>query len=68
MSNTTHTTMKTKNKYSVGVILKDKNKIDHSVAIEVEAWGIGWITHEVEESLKVNIPFDAEIIRIEKLQ
>lgn len=60
--------MKTKNKYSVSVVLKDKTKIDHSVTIDVEAWGIVWISHEVEKALKVNIPFDAEIIRIEKLQ
>ena len=60
--------MKTKNKYSVSVVLKDKTKIDHSVAIEVEAWGINWISNEVEKALKVNLPLDAEIIRIEKLQ
>jgi len=60
--------MKTKNKYSVIVVLRDKSKIDHSVTIDVEAWGIGWISYEVEKTLKVNIPFDAEIIKIEKLQ
>ena len=67
MSNTTTTTMKTKNTYSVGVVLKDKSRIDHSVTIEIQAWGIGWITHEVETALKVSIPFDAEIVKIEKL-
>lgn len=60
--------MKNKNTYSVSVVLKEKSKIDHSVTIEVEAWGIGWITHEVEKNLKVNTPFDAEIIRIEKIK
>lgn len=59
--------MKTKNTYSVGVVLKDKSRIDHSVTIDIEAWGIGWISHEVEKTLKVNIPFEAEIVRIEKL-
>ena len=60
--------MKTKTTYSVNVVLKEGSRIDHSVAIEVEAWGIGWISHEVEKTLKVNIPFDAEIIKIEKLK
>jgi hypothetical protein len=58
--------MKTKNTYSVSVVLKDGPRIDHSVAIEVEAWGINWVSHEVEKTLRVNLPFDAEIIRIEK--
>ena len=60
--------MKTKTTYSVNVVLKEGSRIDHSVAIEVEAWGIGWISHEVEKALKVNLPFDAEIIKIEKLK
>lgn len=60
--------MKTKNTYSVSVVLKEGSQIDHSVAIEVEAWGIGWISHEVEKALKVNLPLDAEIIRIEKIK
>ena len=60
--------MKTKTNYSVNVVLKEGSRIDHSVAIEVQAYGIGWISHEVEKALKVNLPFDAEIIRIEKLQ
>lgn len=64
MSNTTNTTMKTKNKYSVSVVYKDGIQS----TIDVEAWGIGWIIHEVETTLKVNIPYDVEIIRIEKLQ
>ena len=60
--------MKTKNTYSVNIVLKKGSRIDHSVAIEVEAWGIGWISHEVEKALKVNLPLDAEIIRIEKIK
>jgi len=60
--------MKTKNRYSVSVVLKNGSRIDHSVAIEVEAWGIGWISHEVEKALNANYPFDVEIIKIEKLQ
>ena len=60
--------MKTKTNYSVNVVIKNTSRIDHAVAIEVQAYGIGWISHEVEKALKVNLPFDAEIIRIEKLQ
>ena len=60
--------MKTKTTYSVNVVLKDGSRIDHSVAIEVQAYGIGWISHEVEKALKVNYPFDAEIIKIEKIK
>jgi len=56
--------MKTKNQYSVSVLYKDGSP----TTIVVETWGIGWITHEVEKNLKVNTPFDAEIIRIEKLK
>lgn len=64
MSNTTPQPMKTKNTYSVSVLYKDGSP----TTIVVEAWGIGWVSHEVEKALKVNTPFDAEIIRIEKLQ
>jgi hypothetical protein len=61
--------MKTKNRYSVSVVYKDDDsRINHAVAIEVEAYGIGWISHEVEKALKVNYPFDAEIIKIEKIK
>ena len=60
--------MKTKTTYSVIVVLKEGSRIDHSVAIEVQAYGIGWISHEVEKALKVNLPIDAEIIRIEKIK
>ena len=56
--------MKIKNTYSVSVLYKDGSP----TTIVVEAWGIGWISHEVEKALKVNLPLDAEIIRIEKLQ
>ena len=54
--------MKTKNTYSVSVALKNGGLS----TIEVEAWGIGWISHEVEKTLRMNLPFDAEIIKIEK--
>jgi hypothetical protein len=54
--------MKTKNTYSVSVDLKDGDLS----TIEVEAWGIGWISWEVEKALRMNIPIDAEIIKIEK--
>tara|TARA_R110000868_G_scaffold201206_1_gene448781 strand:- start:829 stop:999 length:171 start_codon:yes stop_codon:yes gene_type:complete len=56
--------MKTKNTYSVSVVLKDGSQC----AIEIEAWGIGWISNEVEKTLRVNCPYDAEIIKIEKLK
>lgn len=56
--------MKTKNKYTVSVAFSDGNQS----TIKIEAWGIGWISHAVEKTLKVNIPFDAEIIKIEKLK
>ena len=59
--------MKNKNTYNVNVVLKDGSRIDHSVAIEVEAWGIGWISHEVEKALNVNLPIDGEITKIEKI-
>ena len=55
--------MKTKTTYSVSVVFKDGGLSTS----EVEAWGIGWISHEVEKALNVNLPFDAEIIKIEKL-
>jgi hypothetical protein len=56
--------MKTKTTYSVSVDLKDGGLS----TIEVEAWGIGWISWEVEKTLNANLPFDAEIIKIEKLK
>jgi hypothetical protein len=56
--------MKTKTTYSVSVVYKDGSPS----TIQVEAWGIGWISHEVEKALKVNLPIDAEIIKIEKLK
>jgi hypothetical protein len=56
--------MKTKNTYSVSVAYKDGGLS----TIEVEAWGISWVPNEVEKALKVNLPFDAEIIKIEKLK
>ena len=59
--------MKNKNTYSVSVVLKDGSRIDHSVAIEVEAWGISWVSHEVEKALNLNLPLDGEIIKIEKI-
>jgi hypothetical protein len=60
--------MKTKNTYSVNVVIKNSSRIDHAVAIEIQAYGIGWISHEVEKALKVNYPNDAEIIKIEKIK
>lgn len=56
--------MKTKTTYSVSVALKDGGLSTS----EVEAWGISWVPNEVEKVLNVNLPFDAEIIKIEKLK
>jgi hypothetical protein len=64
MSNTKHTTMKTKNTYSVSVVHKDESLS----TITVKAWGISWISHEVEKALNVNLPLDAEITKIEKIK
>ena len=55
-------TMKIKKTSSVSVVFKDGNQS----TIEVEAWGINWVSHEVEKTLRVNCPIDAEIIKIEK--
>ena len=54
--------MQIKKTYSVSVAFKDGNQS----TIEVEAWGINWVSHEVEKTLRVNCPIDAEIIKIEK--
>lgn len=54
--------MQIKKTYSVSVVLKDGNQS----TIEVEAWGISWVPNEVEKALKLNLPADAEIIKIEK--
>jgi hypothetical protein len=56
--------MKTKNTYSVSVVHKDESLS----TITVKAWGISWISHEVEKALNVNLPLDAEIIKIEKIK
>jgi hypothetical protein len=73
MSNTKHTTMKTKNTYSVSVVHKNESlsvvhKDESLSTITVKAWGISWISHEVEKALNVNLPLDAEIIKIEKIK
>jgi hypothetical protein len=56
--------MKTKNAYSVRIVHKDGSLS----TIAVKAWGIGWISHEVEKALNVNLPIEAEIIAIEKIK
>lgn len=55
--------MKTKNNYRVTTLFP-KGALS---TIEVEAWGISWVPNEVEKNLNVNLPLDAEIIKIEKL-
>ena len=64
MSNTTATTMKTKNTYSVNIVYKDGSLS----TIGVDAYGIGWISHEVEKALGITYPLDFDIIRIEKIK
>ena len=56
--------MKNKNTYSVSVVYKDGSLS----TIEVEAYGIGWISHEIEKTLNVNLPIDAEIATIKKIK
>ena len=60
--------MKKKNTYKVTAALSNEiGSYPLPVTLEVAAYGIGWISHEVEKALNVNLPFDAEIIKIEKL-
>ena len=60
--------MKKKNTYKVTVALPVENcGYPQPSTLEVLAYGIGWISHEVEKALKVNLPYDGEIIKIEKI-
>jgi len=60
--------MKKKNTYKVTAsISNDIGSYPLPVTLEVAAYGIGWISHEVEKALNVNIPCDGEIIKIEKI-
>jgi len=60
--------MKKKNTYKVTATLPVENSgYPQPITLEVSAYGIGWISHEVEKALKVNLPYDGEIIKIEKI-
>jgi len=56
--------MKTKITYSVNIVYKDGSLS----TIGVDAYGIGWISHEVEKALGITYPLDFDIIRIEKIK
>ena len=59
--------MKKKN-YKVTVLIsKEIGSYPLPVTLEVAAYGITWISHEVEKALMVNLPIDGEIIKIEKI-
>jgi hypothetical protein len=60
--------MKKKNTYKVTAMLPVENcGYPQPITLEVAAYGIGWISHEVEKALKVNLPYDGEIVKIEKI-
>ena len=60
--------MKKKHTYKVTATLPVENcGYPLPVTLEVLAYGIGWISHEVEKALNVNLPYDGEIIKIEKI-
>ena len=59
--------MKKKNTYKVTAsISNDIGSYPLPVTLEVAAYGIRWFSHEVEKALNVNLPFDFEIIKIDK--
>lgn len=60
--------MKKKNTYKVTAsISNDIGSYPLPVTLEVLAYGINWISHEVEKALNLNLPYDGEIIKIEKI-
>lgn len=60
--------MKKKNTYKVTASISTEiGSYPLPITLEVAAYGIGWISHEVEKALKVNLPIDGEIIKIEKI-
>ena len=60
--------MKKKNTYKVTIARPVENCCyPLSSTLEVLAYGISWISHEVEKALNVNLPYDGEIIKIEKI-
>ena len=60
--------MKKKNTYKVTALISNEiGSYPLPVTLEVAAYGITWISHEVEKVLKVNLPYDGEITKIEKI-
>jgi hypothetical protein len=59
--------MKKKNYKVTALISNEIGSYPLPVTLEVLAYGITWVSHEVEKALKVNLPIDGEIIKIEKI-
>jgi len=60
--------MKKKNTYKVTVALPVENcGYPQPSTLEVLAYGIGWISNEVEKALGMTYPFDFDITKIEKI-
>lgn len=59
--------MKKKNYKVTALISNEIGSYPLPVTLEVLAYGITWVSHEVEKALKVNLPADGEIIKIEKI-
>ena len=60
--------MKKKNTYTVTITRPVENcGYPLPSTLEVLAYGIGWISHEVEKALGMTYPLDFDIIKIEKI-
>jgi hypothetical protein len=60
--------MKKKNTYKVTIMRPVENcGYPQPSTLEVLAYGIGWISHEVEKALGMTYPFDFDITKIEKI-
>ena len=60
--------MKKKNTYKVTITRPVENGgYPLPSTLEVLAYGIGWISHEVEKALGMTYPFDFDITKIEKI-
>jgi len=60
--------MKKKNTYTVTIMRPVENcGYPQPHTLEVLAYGIGWVSHEVEKALGMIYPIDFDIIKIEKI-
>ena len=60
--------MKKKNTYIVTITRPVENcGYPLPSTLEVLAYGIGWVSHEVEKALGMIYPIDFDIIKIEKI-